>query len=523
MYLNLSEGVNLDAQQVITGRCCVIGQSGSGKSFLIGVLIEEMCKAKLPFIVIDTEGEYRNLKSIFNALWVSEDPSSDVKHDIDYQRLASQSISSGIPIIFDVSDLTDKSKPVFDMLQALYSIEERLKSPYLVIVEEADKFAPQMMHKGVNMIEEISVRGRKRGIGLVVATQRPANISKNVLAQCSYGFIGKLTIENDLSAVSTLFENRKKLEAITKLPAGNFMPFGINEDNPFKVKQRMVSHMGDTPGLAGMHDVKTDISDVIKNLSKNPEHKDEEGVSRKQKASKLFVIKGNYDVEQAKSFALKLYNNPINKMRLNRENVESVEKAYLPMLNVQIIQPTKNASTFKEFYSLLSPDGKIIQIKKSIVFIDPGISKSIPISQPEQDVSRALMIYGGLDIKKLSARLGFSQNKLSVMLLSLERRGIIKKSKDKYVINTFLRYASRKPVECIEEKSAGILPYANVSQQKLIKYARLIFPGCSVSPVALVHLPIYKIVLRSSNRIKVIMLDAIGFKDQSRYVNPIKA
>ena len=62
-----------------------------------------------------------------------------------------------------------------------------------------------------------------------------------------------------------------------------------------------------------------------------------------------------------------------------------------------------------------------------------------------------------------------------------------------------------------------------MSQQKLIKYARLIFPGCNVSSVALVHLPMYKIVLRSGNRIKVIMLDAIGFKDQSRYVNPIKA
>ena len=334
MYLNLSGDVNIDAQQVITGRCCVIGQSGSGKSFLIGVVIEEMCKAQLPFIVIDTEGEYRNLKSIFNVLWVSEDPASDVKHDIDYQRLASQSITAGIPIIFDVSDLTDKSKHVFDMLQALYFIEERLKSPYLVIIEEADKFAPQMMHKEVNIIEEISVRGRKRGIGLIVATQRPANISKNVLAQCSYGFVGKLTIENDLSAVSTLFEDRKKLETITKLPAGNFMSFGINVNNPFKVKQRIMSHMGSTPNLSDMHSGKADLSDVIKNLSEGAGHKNEESAGRKQKASKLFVIKSNYNIDQAKAFALKLSNNPINKMRLGRENVESVEKVYLPILNV---------------------------------------------------------------------------------------------------------------------------------------------------------------------------------------------
>ncbi len=522
MYLNLSTGVNLDAQQVITGRCCVIGQSGSGKSFLIGVLIEEMCKSRLPFIVVDTEGEYKNLKSIFNALWISDDPSSDIKHNVDYQRLALQSIETGIPIIFDVSDIIDKSKHVFDMLQALYSIEERLKSPYLVIVEEADKFAPQVMHKEVNMIEEISVRGRKRGIGLIVATQRPANISKNVLAQCAYGFIGKLTIENDLSAVSTLFEDRKKLEAITKLPSGNFMPFGINTDSPFKVKQRIISHIGNTPDIADILGGKADISDVIKNLSGSIRHKNEEDAGLKQKASRLFVLKGNYTIEQAKSLASKFSTNPINRMRLNHENVESVEKVYLPLLNIQIIQPTKNASTFKEFYSLLSPDGRIIQIKKSVVFIKPSINNSVSISPHEQDISRALMIYGWLDPKKLSIKTGFPQNKLLGILSSMSRRGIIRKSKDKYAINTLLKYASKKSVECIEEKSAGAIPYANMSQQKLIKYARLIFPGCNVSPVALVHLPMYKIVLRNGNRIRVIMLDAIGLRDQSRYVNPIK-
>jgi len=105
------------------------------------------------------------------------------------------------------------------------------------------------VHPKANMVEEISVRGRKRGIGLLVATQRPANVSKNVLAQCGYGFIGKLSIENDLQAVSVLFENRKTLNTLPTLATGTFMTFGLPFSVAIKVKKRVVEHVGGTPSI----------------------------------------------------------------------------------------------------------------------------------------------------------------------------------------------------------------------------------------------------------------------------------
>ena len=44
----------IDAQELVTGRTCVIGQSGSGKSYLIAVLCEKLLSNKIAFCIIDT-------------------------------------------------------------------------------------------------------------------------------------------------------------------------------------------------------------------------------------------------------------------------------------------------------------------------------------------------------------------------------------------------------------------------------------------------------------------------------------
>ena len=44
------------------GRIFICGKSGSGKSYTVGVLIEEMLRRRIPIVVIDRHGEYSSLK-----------------------------------------------------------------------------------------------------------------------------------------------------------------------------------------------------------------------------------------------------------------------------------------------------------------------------------------------------------------------------------------------------------------------------------------------------------------------------
>lgn len=54
--------VNIDLNKVLTKHMAVLAKSGSGKSYSVGVLLEEMIEREIPVLVIDPHGEYSSLK-----------------------------------------------------------------------------------------------------------------------------------------------------------------------------------------------------------------------------------------------------------------------------------------------------------------------------------------------------------------------------------------------------------------------------------------------------------------------------
>ncbi|MFH0830000.1 MAG: DUF87 domain-containing protein [Candidatus Aenigmatarchaeota archaeon] len=257
MQLKLATNLSVDAQGIATGRTCVIAQSGAGKSYLIAVLCEKMLKEGIPFAIIDTEGEYFSLKQKFQLLWVGGEGADLELEKVDLKRLAERVVKENAPVIFDVSDSLDDKQAVAGFCNALYAVETKAKKPYLLIIEEADKFAPQLIDKdgkkagALEAIEEIARRGRKRGLGLLIASQRPAVVNKNVLSQCGNQFIGKLTTENDLAAVNLFFSGRKELDQLPKLEEGEFFAMGGLSRNRIRFKSfaRLTQHEGLTPKL----------------------------------------------------------------------------------------------------------------------------------------------------------------------------------------------------------------------------------------------------------------------------------
>lgn len=65
-YLGKLDGkeipVHLDLNRLLTKHVAVLAKSGSGKSYAVGVLVEEILERKVPVIVIDPHGEYGTLK-----------------------------------------------------------------------------------------------------------------------------------------------------------------------------------------------------------------------------------------------------------------------------------------------------------------------------------------------------------------------------------------------------------------------------------------------------------------------------
>ncbi len=518
MQVNIGEGLNIDAQLVMTGRCCILGQSGSGKSYLVGVIAEELCRLGLPFIILDTEGEYSSLKSAFGALWVGADEKADLRMgDIDYRELVADSIRNSVPVVFDLSDTMDKNAQVSRVLAALYSVEEELRSPYLVIIEEADKFAPQVLHKGTNMVEEISVRGRKRGIGLLVATQRPASISKNVLAQCSYGFIGKLTIENDISAINVLLDSRRVREDIVHLRTGHFIPFGMPFSHSFAVKGRSVVHGGGTPALRETTAKRADVAAIVSELRAQPQEEATVEQKRVRKAAprhvKIFAVKASYTLDDAKRLAEKLASGRLKLWR--GMSVESVDTAYVPMLQAQVLAPTKRSSVFKEFYVIVDGRGRVVKDGGALRFVEPSADVAASLSDNEMAVAGALRAVGRADYDRLESATGMRSGTLVKALNRLSRAGVVRDDGSRYELVDMIKHASAKPAESEELLVGSALLAGQIDQKLVAKMLKVEFPACKITPMATVYLPVFRIVLRKGNTVKILVYDALHMGDQS--------
>ena len=241
----------VDANLIVTGRTCVLGSSGSGKSYTVGVLCEELLRNDVPFAIVDTEGEHTGLREKFEAIWVGEEKDSDLSWDnLDLEDLARQAPDIS-PLILDVSDLTDPKEKVATFITALYETLTQRRTPYLVVVEEADKFVPQYGQR-VPIFAEVARRGRKRGMGLMICSQRPSLVDKNVLSQCGNQLIGKLIIQNDLQSVAQFFPGRGLPKELTALKAGQFFAMGGFAHSPslVTIKKRVTTPGGVTPSLA---------------------------------------------------------------------------------------------------------------------------------------------------------------------------------------------------------------------------------------------------------------------------------
>src|SRR5690606_38367713 len=94
--------------------------------------------------------------------------------------LADVVMESGASVILDLSDLSEAAMRRFlaDFCSRLYQAKATDRRPLHLILDEADEFAPQRLPRGgerlFGAIDRIVRRGRARGLGCTLISQRPA-------------------------------------------------------------------------------------------------------------------------------------------------------------------------------------------------------------------------------------------------------------------------------------------------------------------------------------------------------------
>lgn len=136
---------------------------------------------------------------------------------------------SGVP--FEVLSITVSliSRLLFEFgyyyTRLRHSIDqtERINNntPFLLVYEEAHKYVPNSdlakYRASKESIERIAKEGRKYGITLMLASQRPSEISETIFSQCNNFIIMRLTNPNDQNYVKRLLPDTMG-QLIDKMP-----------------------------------------------------------------------------------------------------------------------------------------------------------------------------------------------------------------------------------------------------------------------------------------------------------------
>ena len=104
--------------------------------------------------------------------------------------------------------------------------------PLLLVYEEAHKYVPNSdlakYRASKQSIERIAKEGRKYGVSLLLASQRPSEISETIFAQCNNFLALRLTNPNDQNYVKRLLPDTlgNLVEKMPTLRAGECLLIG---------------------------------------------------------------------------------------------------------------------------------------------------------------------------------------------------------------------------------------------------------------------------------------------------------
>lgn len=505
--------ITVDAQEVVTGRTCIIAQSGAGKSWGIAVLCEQLLQARIGFCLIDTEGEYFSLKDRFSLIWIGSGESCDAEiGKTDIREVMHDAIRSRTAVIFDVSEAEDMRDEVAKLAEILYDLESRLKQPFLLIVEEADKFIPQI-GVSIKKIEEISRRGRKRGLGLMVATQRPSLVAKNVLSQCNSQIIGKLSIENDLKAVSLFFSSRKEVEELAELEPGEFFVMGglSREKVKMKFRDRVTKHRGVTPRLVPAPPVPAPESPAAppeEEVGEDPPAAGDAVIPVLLREEALDIAKG----KRKRRF----------RILEPEERIVSGERVYRPLLAVEvrylggfIRKTTKTAS-----FVLDACTGCIVELDRGMK-VRPGFSELLGLDEAAVKIVAGLA-NGGSTVAEIEADTHLPPGVVKKAVKQLAQAKLITEVKTMgsavvYVpllteeipgLHT-LRRGEDLPMEPLREVPLE----AKVMESSLRTILKGLEPTAEIVGLETIYYPVYEIWFASEHGERSIVLDGISGKE----------
>lgn len=238
-------------------RCVISGTPGSGKSYLMSVIAEEVHRLGVPFVVVDPEGEHRALRELGGVV-IAGTEDADVELDNPGGEWIEELIAlvaQGAGAVLDLADLGEDEGRLFYAWFARRFLRHQQvhRQACFLFLEEAHIYAPQKDRRNAEeslaITKQIARRGRKFGINTVAGSQRPGDMEKDILAQANVRFFGRVEIEHDYRAIARYLPRAVALQTLRDLATGEFYLSVSGDLNRVTIRPRRTTDLGATPPI----------------------------------------------------------------------------------------------------------------------------------------------------------------------------------------------------------------------------------------------------------------------------------
>jgi DNA helicase HerA-like ATPase len=269
--LSGGQAAKLDIEELLATRLLVQGNSGSGKSHLLRRLLEQSAQW-VQQVIIDPEGDFVTLSDKFGHVVVdgerTEAELAGIANRIRQHRVSCVLTLEGL-------DVEQQMRAAAAFLNGMFDADREFWYPVLVVVDEAQMFAPSVAGEvtedarkaSLGAMTNLMCRGRKRGLAGVIATQRLAKLAKNVAAEASNFLMGRSFLDIDMArAADLLGMDRRQAEMFRDLQRGNFVALGpalSRRPLPIVIGTVETSARSSSPKLMPLPDAPQDVEDLI--------------------------------------------------------------------------------------------------------------------------------------------------------------------------------------------------------------------------------------------------------------------
>ncbi len=257
----------------------IIGIRRSGKSNTIAVLCEELAPWNVPLVLADTEDEYSELAK---HQWMPRGVLAGSPSRLnDYPGLRYIAVNiagaynfghyvldNGLQVVLNLKSYTDDNEAAYVMVELISGMndwqEARVNDDRyscMFVLDESQKWLPQDLSQSClsreaqkmlqrSIFDTMVNRGGKRGLGLILGAQKPAQLDKRAL-QSKWKFLFRQTERIELKEYAWMGINEDEARSLRNGECFVFAPM-LDGMQCIQMRLRNSPDESKTPGLASV-------------------------------------------------------------------------------------------------------------------------------------------------------------------------------------------------------------------------------------------------------------------------------